>query len=82
MAPLGDKKEGDKIAIKNLNGTKKVKDVFIDSKIALQKRNEWPLLVDSNNTVIWVPGLKKSKFDKKMEDNYDIIIRYKEENDE
>ena len=79
---IRNKKAGDKIAIKNLNGTKKVKDVFIDSKIALQKRNEWPLLVDSNNTVIWVPGLKKSKFDKKMEDNYDIIIRYKEENDE
>lgn len=77
-----NKKDGDKIAVKNLSGTKKVKDIFIDSKIVMSKRQSWPILVDSNNTVIWVPGLKKSNFDKKIDDNYDIIIRYKEENDE
>jgi len=73
---------GDKIAIKNLNGTKKIKDIFIDSKIEMSKRAEWPLLVDANNNVLWVPGLKKSKFDKELNDNYDIIIRYEEENNE
>ena len=74
--------DGDKIAIKNLNGTKKVKDIFIDSKVALKKRNEWPVVVDSKDRIIWLPGLKKSKFDKEYSDNYDIIIRYEEENDE
>jgi len=74
--------DGDKIAIKNLNGTKKLKDIFIDCKINISKRNDWPILVDSNKTIIWVPGLKKSKFDKEIDDNYDIIIRYEEDNNE
>jgi len=68
--------DGDKIAIKGLNGHKKVKDIFIDEKISKEDRNNWPILVDANENVIWVPGLKKSKFDKQKNENYDIIIRY------
>lgn len=77
-----NRKDGDKISIKNLNGTKKVKDIFIDSKVSLSKRSAWPVVVDSKETVVWLPGLKKSKFDKEMNDNYDIIIKYEEENNE
>ncbi|MBQ9011912.1 MAG: tRNA lysidine(34) synthetase TilS, partial [Bacilli bacterium] len=66
----------DKIAIKGLNGSKKVKDIFIDEKIPREKRQTWPILIDSNNTIIWLPGLKKSKFDKKKDENYDIILKY------
>lgn len=73
---------GDKIKVKNLSGTKKVKDIFIDSKIDLKKREEYPLLVDSNNTIIWIPGIKKSIFDKDFDEKYDIIIKYTEENNE
>jgi len=73
---------GDKIKVKNLSGIKKVKDIFIDSKIDLKKREEYPLLVDSNNTIIWIPGIKKSIFDKDFDEKYDIIIKYTEENNE
>lgn len=76
------KHHGDKIEIKNLNGTKKVKDIFIDSKIELSKRKCWPLVVDSNDTIVWLPGIKKSKFDKEINDKYDIIIRYEEDKNE
>ena len=76
------KQDGDKIEIKNLNGSKKVKDIFIDSKIELSKRGTWPIVVDSNNTIIWLPGIKKSKFDKEINDKYDIIIRYEEDKNE
>ena len=41
------KKNGDKIEIKNLNGSKKVKDIFIDSKISIKDRNIYPIVVDS-----------------------------------
>ena len=75
------RKDGDKIKIKNLNGTKKVNDIFIDNKITLDKRNKWPLLVDANNTILWVPGLKKSEFDVAFNGNYDIIIKYFERED-
>lgn len=70
------KSEGDKISVKKLNGSKKVKDIFIDSKITKSQRDSWPILVDSLGKVLWIPGLKKSKFDKEINEKYDIIIKY------
>ena len=70
------RKLGDKISVKGLNGTKKVKDIFIDSKINKYNRDLWPVVVDSSGKIIWIPGLKKSKFDKKIEESYDIILKY------
>ena len=69
-------KQGDKINIKNMQGTKKVKDIFINEKIPLTKRKSWPIVVDSCNNVLWIPGLKKSKFDSQKTGKYDIILRY------
>lgn len=76
------KKNGDKIQVKNLDGSKKIKDIFIDNKIDLNKRREYPILVDAKDTIIWVPGIKKSIFDKDINEKYDIIIKYTEENNE
>jgi len=70
------RKIGDKMAVKGLNGTKKVKDIFIDKKISLENRDSWPIVLDSTGKVVWIPGIKKSKFDKKKTDNYDIILKY------
>jgi len=67
---------GDKMAIKGLNGTKKVKDIFIDKKIPLADRDLWPIVMDSSGRIVWIPGIKKSKFDKKKSDSYDIILKY------
>ena len=70
------RKKGDKISIKGMLGSKKIKDIFIDSKIAMSEREEWPILTDSKDKILWVPGLKKSKFNKTKEENCDIIIKY------
>lgn len=67
---------GDKMSIKGMLGSKKINDIFIDEKITVNERNMWPIVVDSNNTVVWLPGLKKSKFDKTKSEKYDIILRY------
>lgn len=67
---------GDKMAVKGMDGTKKIKDIFIDSKINLTERDSWPIVVDSKGKVLWIPGVKKSKFDKKKIDSYDIILKY------
>ena len=67
---------GDKISIKGLNGSKKVKDVFIDKKISLNERDSWPIVLDSTDRVVWIPGIKKSKYDKKVNEEYDIILKY------
>lgn len=57
-------------------GHKKVKDIFIDAKIPLVDRDLWPVVVDSASHIVFVPGLKKSKYDKTNDDYYDIILRY------
>lgn len=71
-----NKKSGDTIQIKNMVGTKKIKDIFINSKISKRDRMIWPIVVDSNDNILWIPGLKKSKFDSKKSGNYDIILKY------
>lgn len=68
--------DGDKICIKGMLGSKKVSDIFINEKIPVDQRDIWPIVVDSNNVVVWLPGLKKSKFDKQKDEKYDIILRY------
>ncbi len=70
------RKIGDRISLKGLDGTKKIKDIFIDKKIPLEKRDIWPIVVDSKGHVVWIPGITKSKFDKKKMDDYDIILKY------
>ena len=71
-----NRKDGDYIEILNLNGKKKIKDLFIDSKIDKSLRDNYPLVVDSNDNIVWIPGLKKSKYDRLKTGNYDIILWY------
>ena len=70
------RRSGDKIAVKGLEGHKKVKDILIDEKIKQEQRDTLPVVTDSNNEIIWLPGIKKSKFSKQNNEKYDIIIRY------
>ncbi len=70
------RRNGDKIEVKGMIGSKKVNNIFIDEKIPTKDRNLWPIVCDSKNNVVWVPGLKKSKFDKEKNQEYDIILRY------
>ncbi len=71
-----NRKDGDKMAVKGMIGNKKIKDIFIDEKIPTDDRDIWPVVVDNDENIVWLPGLKKSKFDKQKNENYDIILRY------
>ena len=64
------------IDVMNLSGSKKVKDIFIDEKVPMSKRDSWPIVVDSNNNIVWIPALKKSKYNKSNDEKCDIIIKY------
>ena len=75
------KKSGDKMEIKNFNHSKKLKDIFIDLKIPATKRGSIPILYDSNRNVIWIAGYKKSKYDKSIDENYDIILSCEQKNE-
>ncbi len=70
---IRSKEPSDVIDAKNL-GHKKVSDIFVDNKVSKDDRNKWPIVVDSNNTILWIPGIKKSKFAKDKDKNYDIIL--------
>ncbi len=66
----------DRMQVKNMEGEKKISKIFIDEKVPLRKRENYPIVVDSNETILWLPGLKKSKFDKNKDEFYDIIYKY------
>lgn len=73
------RRDGDKMEVKNLGGSKKIKDILIDEKIAKEIRDTLPVVCDSDNTIIWLPGVKKSKYDLKNREMCDIILLYEEE---
>ncbi|MBI0581107.1 tRNA lysidine(34) synthetase TilS [Neobacillus cucumis] len=54
------RKNGDRMSLKGMSGTRKLKDIFIDYKVPLQERDTWPVITDGDHSVIWLPGLKKS----------------------
>lgn len=70
------RKDGDKMVVKNMTSSKKLKDIFINCKLSKEERDMQPIVVDSGGEIIWLPGLKKSKFDKSKGENYDIILWY------
>ena len=69
------RKDGDVIFGKGMNGKQKVKDIFINKKVPKDLRDTWPIVVDKDDNVLWIPKLKKSIFDKKNNEKYDIIIK-------
>lgn len=67
------RRPGDVIDVKNL-GHKKVKDILIDEKVPMNMRSNILLVTDQNDEILWIVGIKKSKFDKPETGKYDIIL--------
>ena len=63
-----------KVRSENYEVTGKIKDIFIDSKIPLDLRDNYPLLVDADDNILWIPNIKKSKYNVKKDEFYDIIL--------
>ena len=79
---IRNKKDGDKISLLGTDGTKKIKEIFIENKIPINKRNNYPILVDKNDNILWIPNIKKSKYNVKKNEIYDIILTCYEEREE
>ncbi len=73
---ITNRKDGMKMKVKNLNGSKKVKDILIDEHVLPSKKDEIPIMIDSNGEVLWILGLKKSKYDLDNYEKCDIIYKY------
>lgn len=76
------KKEGDSINL--LIGNKKVSRLFIDLKIPKEKRDNIPIITDSNDNILWVYDYVKSKtvFEQKGNGDILLIVEEKLKNDE
>lgn len=51
------RKDGDKITPTGMKGEKKLKDIFINEKIAKEKRDSIPLVIHNDN-IVWIAGVR------------------------
>lgn len=72
-----NRRVGDKMLVKNLNGTQSISNIFTNAKLEKNYRDNYPIVIDSNDQIIWIPGVKKSKFDRTKYEKYDIILKYR-----
>lgn len=80
---LRPRQNGDRLKVFGLGGSKKIKDLLIDAKIARNKRDEIPIFTDGND-IIWLGGLRRSSLhliDDKTEKILKITIEEKNEAD-
>lgn len=71
------RKPGDRISWPGLNGSKKVKDVFIDEKVPRKDRDGWPLVVNAKGETLWMIGLKKDRHtDQPNEETLYVQLEY------
>ncbi|GAF85605.1 unnamed protein product, partial [marine sediment metagenome] len=55
---LRNRRSGDRFYPLKMKGLKKVKDFFIDNKISKGYRDLIPILVDSEDKIIWIMGMR------------------------
>jgi tRNA(Ile)-lysidine synthase len=67
---------GDRMSIKGMTGTKKIKDIFIDSKVPRVERDSWPVVEDSTGRIIWLPSLKKASIEGIESNNKYILLTF------
>ncbi len=70
---------GDRFSPFGLNGTVKLKDFFINNKISRNKRKRIPLLVNSDNEILWITGMRRTSKYPITNKKECIIVRRKED---
>ncbi|MGF7184201.1 tRNA(Ile)-lysidine synthase [Desulfitispora alkaliphila] len=65
---LRNRKPGDRFQPKGFKGTKKLKDFFIDQKVAREKREHIPIVATAKGDIVWVVGYR-------MSDHYKITAK-------
>ena len=56
-----NRKHGDRMQVAGLNGSKKVKNIFIDDKLPPSLRRRIPIMTDRRGKILWIPGVRRSK---------------------
>ena len=69
------RKPGDRMQIRGMDGSKKIKNILIDDKIPRMQRKNVFLLEDNNKEIFWLIGIRKGKKYMKEEGPY-VLFRY------
>jgi tRNA(Ile)-lysidine synthase len=69
------RRPGDRMAIAGV-GSRKLKDIFIDAKVPQEERKVWPVVVDANGNIIWLPGLKHNRRHTINHSEHWVILRF------
>ncbi|OCA88450.1 tRNA lysidine(34) synthetase TilS [Bacillus sp. FJAT-27986] len=59
-----NKRDGDRYQPKGFTGHKKLKKLFLEHKIPVHERESWPIIVNKNDQIVWIPGLQKINLEK------------------
>lgn len=51
---------GDRMRCFGMNGSKAIKRLLMEAKIPVKEREAYPLIIDSYDQIIWVPGIRRS----------------------
>ncbi|MBM7555143.1 tRNA lysidine(34) synthetase TilS [Thalassobacillus pellis] len=71
------RQDGDRMTLKGMSGSKKIKDIFIDQKVPIEQRADWPIVTDQSGNILWLAGLKKSNIGKKDSQGNWLQLHYK-----
>ncbi len=55
------RKNGDKFTPLGMEGSKKIKDFFIDEKVEKRNRDQIPIVADSGDNIVWIAGFRTSE---------------------
>lgn len=64
---------GDVMKVMGLNGSKKVKDIFIDAKIPPSLRSRIPVVTDAAGRILWIPGVRRSAIAAVNQDTASVV---------
>ncbi|WP_181592901.1 tRNA lysidine(34) synthetase TilS [Paenibacillus sp. YN15] len=74
---LRNRRPGDRMQVDGLNGSKKVKDIFIDDKVPRFRREHTPVVTDAGGVILWIPGIRRAGAAKVTENTKQILrLRY------
>ncbi|WP_028781794.1 tRNA lysidine(34) synthetase TilS [Thalassobacillus devorans] len=72
------RRAGDRMTWKGMEGSKKIKDIFIDQKVPKELRDSWPVITDQTGKILWLVGLKKGTgFESERPEEW-LQIRYEQ----
>lgn len=54
------RRDGDRMTCYGMKGTKKIKKLFIEEKVPLKLRDQYPIIISSEGQILWIPGVKRS----------------------